>query len=56
MTGEVVITRSHPLHVITGLVPVIPIVWNAPPHRIGTAGHDVGSVAGRESVTLRAGA
>jgi hypothetical protein len=37
--------------VVTGLVPVIPIVWNAAPHRIGMAradpriksgdGHDV---------------
>jgi hypothetical protein len=26
------------LHVITGLVPVIPIEWNAAPHRIGMAG------------------
>ncbi len=30
--------RRHLLHVITGLVPVIPIVWNAAPHRIGMAG------------------
>jgi hypothetical protein len=26
--------------VITGLVPVIPIVWNAAPHRTGMAGTD----------------
>ncbi len=25
-------------HVITGLVPVIPMVWSAAPHRIGMAG------------------
>ncbi|WP_283770669.1 hypothetical protein [Microvirga sp. 3-52] len=29
---------SLPSNVITGLVPVIPILWSAAPHRIGMAG------------------
>ncbi len=39
MTWEGVITGlAPPSHVITGLVPVIPIVGNAALHRIGMAG------------------
>ncbi|UVF18250.1 hypothetical protein HPT29_017260 [Microvirga terrae] len=35
------------LHVITGLVPVIPIIWSAAPHRIGMAGHEARPSRGR---------
>ncbi len=38
MTWEGVIAASHNLHVITGLVPVIPMTKSAEPFHIGMAG------------------